>query len=384
MLKPKWLLVIMLISAYLYCGLDVVPIVIDLKEDNGRKLPIRYHFPETGHSHTVLGNVGDSDDVDISTIDVEAERLSNLLQVDQESVKGLLLELVTSSKEPCASCLSEGENLRAAGVSLDSQPVEYDAEAIFYPQPETSSERWSLLTVVSGYWPVTNKYSESGDDSTLWEPYKTWFRNSLRIAMPYVFYTTESLFATLAEYRADLPTIFVAKELSSFKTVDTYNASWVHPDHVPSKDVAMIWIEKMNLLRITSRFRESEFYVWVDAALPSFRDKAPPKAPWSTDVIRSLPRDRVSYCHVHATSSENMTRHPHSFAGGVLVVPHRLVDLVFHLFYQEYDLMRATVADWRCGSDQVIFSRIRSKHPELFHAMSYEYGDIRFLWTFKE
>lgn len=55
---------------------------------------------------------GDSENVDIFTIDVEAERLSNLLQIDQKLVKELLL--------PCASCIGDSENLRTAGVSLNA------------------------------------------------------------------------------------------------------------------------------------------------------------------------------------------------------------------------------------------------------------------------
>jgi hypothetical protein len=38
------------------------------------------------------------------------------------------------------------------------------------------------------------------------------------------------------------------------------------------------------------------------------------------------------------------------------------------------------VRDWRCGSDQYLWTLIRSKYPYYFHIMSYNYGDIEFLW----
>ena len=36
--------------------------------------------------------------------------------------------------------------------------------------------------------------------------------------------------------------------------------------------------------------------------------------------------------------------------------------------------------NWKCGSEQYLWSLIRAKYPTYFHIMSYNYGDIDFLW----
>jgi hypothetical protein len=82
--------------------------------------------------------------------------------------------------------------------------------------------------------------------------------------------------------------------------------------------------------------------------------------------------NRISYIYVEEDY--------HSFTGGVTISPKTMISLLDELFYNEYEIVRKEVNDWRCGSDQFILTRIRNKYPHLFHIMSYDYGDIDFLW----
>ena len=125
----------------------------------------------------------------------------------------------------------------------------------------------------------------------------------------------------------------------------------------------------------------------------------------------------------------------HSFAGTALIVPRDMLSALHKLFYMEYDICRGVstdrsygdedftdllnynsdvdykdtnykggdnrnredngegtvserdvrpagwgVRDWRCGSDQYLWTLVRGKYPHYFHIMSYQYGDISFLW----
>ena len=224
-----------------------------------------------------------------------------------------------------------------------------------------------ILSIVSGWWNVTK--SKSKIDS-----YYEWFKTSLRINMPYVFFTDNENFNTFANYRKDICTVFVPKKMSEFVTYNSYNEEWTDPLHVPSRELGMIWLEKINLLLEAAKIVDSEYLAWVDAGLPAFRTVHPPPEEWFEDVIRSLPYDRVGYAYI--IDSYNT----HSFGGGFLIMHRSVIPLLHYLFYTEYDIVRKEFNDWRCGSDQIIFTRIRDKYPELFHSPTYDYGDIRFLW----
>lgn len=224
-----------------------------------------------------------------------------------------------------------------------------------------------ILSIVSGWWNVTK--SKSKIDS-----YFEWFHTSLQINMPYVFFTDAENFDIFATYRQDKCTVLVPKKMSEFLTYNSYKEEWTDPLHVPSKELGIIWLEKINLLMEAAKLVDSEYFAWVDAGLPAFRSKQPPPEEWFEDVIRSLPFDRIGYAYIKDSYNT------HSFGGGFLIMHRSVIPLIHFLFYDQYDVLREEFNDWRIGSDQIIFTKIRDKYPELFHAPTYDYGDINFLW----
>lgn len=236
----------------------------------------------------------------------------------------------------------------------------------------TSRDPMDYFTVVSGYWSIRNKYNLENTDNFTFSPYREWFLKSLRIHMPYIIFTDEFSIQPLLEPRLNLPTLYIFRNLSSFTCYPSYQDDWIHPIHVPSKELGIIWLEKMKMLTIASQLSNKPFFIWIDAGLSRYRNLSLPSFPWSVDTFYTLPKDRVSYVHVQEPY--------HSFSGGTIIIPRRLIPLMDHLFYQEYQRMVQELHDWQCGSDQLIWTRIRAKYPELFHAMSYDYGDIDFLW----
>jgi hypothetical protein len=197
--------------------------------------------------------------------------------------------------------------------------------------------------------------------------------NTLAIDMPYIFYTQGDLFDVILAKRNGRPTVLIERNFTWFKVYSTYSPSWYDEYHMPSPELGVIWLEKMNLLYEASRTVDSEYYVWIDATISFYRDKPPPKGPWSEKVIRSLPKNRISYSIVVGGF--------HSFAATVMIFPRDLVSLMNKLFYEEYDQCRSSPdADFKCGSEQYLFTKIRQKYPQFFHVMSYNYGDIDFIW----
>lgn len=228
-----------------------------------------------------------------------------------------------------------------------------------------------IVQVVSGYWRVNDsKYSQLD--------YDRWLRSSLRINMPYIIFTNSACVDLITDCRLGLPTLIVLRDVPNMVAYPTYQHDWILPGHVPSKEVACIWLEKMHLLLLASRIAppQTTFFAWVDAGLVSFRERFAPDEPWSSDVIAALPRDRVA----HSLPSLTYFQY-HNFAAGVLIMHRDILPRVHTLFYAEYGLCRKVHSDWRCGSEQYLFSQLQKKHPSLFHAMSYNYGDIDFLWA---
>jgi hypothetical protein len=109
-------------------------------------------------------------------------------------------------------------------------------------------------------------------------------------------------------------------------------------------------------------------------SLPSLRLRTPPQAEWNKDILLSLPiENRIAYCYIKDSY--------HSFPAGVIIIHRKLIPLLHVLFYDAYDTCRKRDPSWKCGSEQYLLTTIRDDKPELFHAMSYDYGDIMFLWS---
>lgn len=235
--------------------------------------------------------------------------------------------------------------------------------------PKHASE---VLTVVTGYWNVQNKYQVPAGYTN---PYEEWMHTTLRLHMPYIVFTDTSHTGLIKQCRAGLPTLVVLRNHSELKTHNAYDRTWTHPEHVPTAELATIWLEKINLLLLASQVSNTTHYAWVDAGLGTFRDFPLPQEEWSLDVILSLPPTRLSYAHVRGSY--------HSFAAGVMILHRDLIPIIHQLFYEEYDICTSTVRDWHCGSEQYIFTQVRDNNPHLFHSFAYDYGDLSALWANK-
>ena len=60
------------------------------------------------------------------------------------------------------------------------------------------------ITCVSSYFPVKNKHSNK---------YLEWFKNSLAINCPYVFFTNKNNIELIKSFRKDLPTYYIECEI---------------------------------------------------------------------------------------------------------------------------------------------------------------------------
>jgi len=205
------------------------------------------------------------------------------------------------------------------------------------------------VTVVSGYWKVKNKH---GNDK-----YDEWFKNTFRINQKYVFFCDKSMNEYISKLRNGYETVFVDYPLERFYSKSFAKDDWVHPINVPSKEIGMIWNEKVHLIKLAKDMDKNptEYYMWIDAGIAPYREKMPPQKRLNIDSTR-LPSKKLYYSGVDEDY--------HHFSAGVLILHRDIID-EFHDKY--YSTLQSCNEEWKCGSEQVIFTKMQNVYPELFH-----------------
>ncbi len=89
------------------------------------------------------------------------------------------------------------------------------------------------ITIVSGYWQVVNKHSHN--------KYDIWFNNSLKINQRYIFFCENNVREYINQFRKEYETEYINYSLNDFYSKQFYRDNWIHPIHVPSKELGMIW-----------------------------------------------------------------------------------------------------------------------------------------------
>ena len=153
-----------------------------------------------------------------------------------------------------------------------------------------SIERKDNITIVSGYWPVHNKYTH--------ETYCKWFENTLKINQRMYFFCESSIKNIILPYRENLETIFVEHPINKFHSTNFYSQFWIHPIHIPSTGLGKIWHEKINLMKLAKDMdgeNATDFYVWYDAGASLFRNEPPPSIRLNLKDVNSMPHNKILY-----------------------------------------------------------------------------------------
>lgn len=236
-----------------------------------------------------------------------------------------------------------------------------------------SIERKDNITIVSGYWPVHNKYTH--------ETYCKWFENTLKINQRMYFFCESSIKNIILPYRENLETIFVEHPINKFHSTNFYSRFWIHPNHIPSTGLGKIWHEKINLMKLAKDMdgeNATDFYVWYDAGASLFRNEPPPSIRLNLKDVNSMPHNKILYSDPYPSDGT-------SFYASTIHIMHKdLIDNVHTLYYrylQRYGSSKKT--DWRYGSDKIILNELMNTYPQLFCQISSGYGEnINQLYNF--
>lgn len=203
------------------------------------------------------------------------------------------------------------------------------------------------VSVVTGYWDIPGEHGRA---------YRAgWLASALRIHAHYVFFCDPVARPTLYGFRAGLPTTWADHTVDRMVLRRAYDPAWTHPVHVPSLEVALVRLDKMDMVaRAAEMDGETEWFAWIDAGVLPYRATRPPVSPWPRPgCLAALPEDRM----IHGGES---------FDGTAWLMHRSMVHTMYWLFYDEWFRAAAELRDWRAGSDLAVWERLLAKHPELF------------------
>ena len=230
------------------------------------------------------------------------------------------------------------------------------------------------ITFVSGYWKVHNKHDNKFND---------WFKNTLNVNENYVIYTRNEDLSLLKENREKFKnkTIYEIKDIDGFYTYGLNIQNKTHPIHVPSKELGLIWLEKINLVNETSKKNpyNSEWFCWIDSGIVTLRDKKVTNYTTISDLecVNNLDKDKINYTSsVKDKVTNNWYDYKHDVAGGAYIIHKSKTQFYRDKFYNFLNDCLKNCNDYQCYSDQIIFSKLKLNHPEYFNKICDGYGCI--------
>ena len=220
------------------------------------------------------------------------------------------------------------------------------------------------VTCVSGYWKVKNKHDNK---------YSNWFEKTLNINCPFVIFGDKQSIEYLKPFRKKYPTHYIELNIQDFEMYKYKSKIMTHPIHCPSKELSMIWNQKIYLIKKAKDLNmfESKFYCWYDAGMAVYRDKYPSqKILGDSIIIENLPTDKLIYTS-SARFNKNMLKDIwYHHITGTYILHKKIIDMCCKLYTKHLD------SSTKITTDQVVLTHIYNKHPEFFYKIDSGYCKI--------
>ena len=228
------------------------------------------------------------------------------------------------------------------------------------------------LTCVSGYWKIKNKHDNQFEDN--------WFKNTLKINCPYVFFGNKESIELIKDYRGNLPTYYIELEIEDFVSYKYKDKMITHDTHCPSVELNLIWNEKIFLINIAKQINPflSEFFMWIDAGICVYRNNPPPCIAFpNLDKMNKLPKDKLVYSSTQIKEFNNsiFTKgqyHLYHHVSGTYML-HKDIIEKYATLYKEYLKLIDKNDIW---TDQVILTLMYRDNPDLFYKYCDGYGEL--------
>ncbi len=230
----------------------------------------------------------------------------------------------------------------------------------------------SKLTCVSGYWKIKNKHGDN---------FNNWFKHSLKINCPYVFFGDKESIELVKTYRGDLPTYYIELNIEEFTTYKYKDNMKTDEIHCPSIELNLIWNEKIYMIQRALKINpfSSNFFIWMDAGICIYRNKPPPPFPFpNKKKLNTLPKDKFIFSsslteHFNSEAFQNGSYHLNHHISGTSYILHKNIVDKFVDLYDKYLKLIDKNDIW---TDQVILTHIYKDNKDLFYKLCDGYGTI--------
>jgi hypothetical protein len=227
------------------------------------------------------------------------------------------------------------------------------------------------LTCVSCYYPVKNKYGDV---------YGDWFKTSLDIDCPYVFFSTKVGIEYIKPFRKNHPTYYIELNIEDFVTYKYKYRMKIDKCHCPSIELNLIWNEKIFMIKKAYELNpfNSEWFKWIDAGICIYRNIRPPQTPFpNTTILNKLPKDKFIYSSSNTITPDiqkiNLTNYYHHICGTSYLLNQSMINNFAEIYEKYMDILIDTTNIW---TDQVIWTHIFKHNTNLFHKLSDGYGEL--------
>ena len=229
------------------------------------------------------------------------------------------------------------------------------------------------LTCVSGFWQIKNKHGNK---------YLEWFKTSMKINCPYVFFSTKEGIELIKTFRQHLPTYYIECNIEDFYTYKYKDKMMTHPIHCPSVELNLIWNEKLILIEKAMKLNpfNSEFFCWADAGICTYRTIKPPQQPFpEPNKLNKLPKDKFIYSastqfNPIAVTNNNYYHH----ISGTYILHVDIIEKFTEMYklYMYKIFMDDKINKSNLWTDQVILTHIFKTFPDKFYKLCDGYGTI--------
>jgi hypothetical protein len=223
------------------------------------------------------------------------------------------------------------------------------------------------LTCVSCYYPIKNKHGNR---------FLTWFKNTLSINCPYVIFGNKEGLEIVQQFRGTLPTHYIEMDIQEFTTYKYKDRMVTHPLHCPSVELNLVWNEKIFMIEKALAVNpfNSEWFMWIDAGICTFRDKSPSTEQADMSVFQTLPKEKIIYCESSPYIPELVTRlsYYHHVSGTSYIIHRDLIELCAWQYETYLNRLVSTDNIW---TDQLIWTHIFKDSPDLFYKWFTGYGE---------
>lgn len=227
----------------------------------------------------------------------------------------------------------------------------------------------SKLTCVSGYWKIKNKHGNKFDN---------WFKNTLKINCPYIFFGDKESIALIKKYRGELSTYYIEYNIEEFITYKYKNNMITNSVHCPSIELNLIWNEKIFMIQRALKINPflSDFFMWIDAGICVYRNNPPPSISFpNINILNKLPKDKFIYS---ASTKYNeyfvkINNYYHHISATSMILHKNIIDKIINLYKKYLDKLLDKNNIW---TEQVIWTHIYKDNKNLFLKACDGYGNL--------